>query len=111
MPRASSTTISRIAVEPALVLLLPWRRALEAVGGAHVVDEVTVDDRDGGLVVDVLDEQLGVPWGEPAVAADVDVPAVVGGDEADVLAARLGALAGTAGDPSLILCGDCAGPR
>ena len=64
------------AVEPALVLLLPGRGALQAVGGADVVHEVAVDDADGGLVVDVLDEQLGVPRGETAVAADVDVPAL-----------------------------------
>ena len=39
----------------------------------------------------------------PAVAADVQVPAVRGGDDADVLAAGLGAFAGTAGDAHLEL--------
>ena len=48
------------------------------------------------LGVEVLGEQLRVPRGEAAVAADVDVPALVGGDDADVLAAGLGALAGAA---------------
>ena len=40
---------------------------------------------------------------EAAVAADVEVPAVVGGDHADVLAAGLGALPGAAGDAELDL--------
>ena len=41
--------------------------------------------------------------GEAAVAADVEVPAVVGRDDADVLAAGLGALARAAGDAQLDL--------
>jgi hypothetical protein len=42
-------------------------------------------------------------WLEPAVAAHEEVPAVLRRDHADVLAARLGALAGTAGYPGLDL--------
>jgi hypothetical protein len=38
-----------------------------------------------------------------AVAAHVEVPALVGGDQADVLALRLGAFAGAAGDAELDL--------
>ena len=53
--------------------------------------------------VEVLREQLRVPGREAAVAADVEVPALVGGDDADVLAAGLGALAGAARDAELDL--------
>ena len=40
---------------------------------------------------------------EPAVAADVEVPALLGGDDAEVLAPGLGALAGAAGHGRLEL--------
>ena len=54
-------------------------------------------------VDDVGEEQVGVPGPEAAVAADVQVPALLGGDDAEVLAARLGALAGAAADRRLDL--------
>ena len=53
--------------------------------------------------VDAGQQQVGVPRPEAAVAADVEVPAVVGGDDADVLAPCLGAFAGAAGHPGLDL--------
>src|SRR5690606_34831282 len=55
------------------------------------------------LGVEVLGEQAGVTGGEPAVAAHVQVPALVGRDDADVLGPGLGALAGTARDAELDL--------
>ena len=58
------------------------------------------------LGVDVGQQQVGMPRPEAAVAADVKVPAVLGGDNAEVLALRLGALAGTPDTPALILCGE-----
>src|SRR5205085_5117555 len=51
----------------------------------------------------VGEEQVGVPGPEAAVAADVEVPAVLRRDDAEVLAARLGALPGAAGDRGLDL--------
>ena len=53
--------------------------------------------------VQVLGEKLGVPRGEAAVAPDIDVPSVVGGDDPDVLAAGLGALARAPGHAQLDL--------
>ena len=50
-----------------------------------------------------LAKQLGVAGPEAAVAADVEIPALLGGDDADVLAAGLGALAGAAGHARLDL--------
>jgi len=40
---------------------------------------------------------------EAAVAAEIEVPALLGGDDAEVLAAGLGALAGAATDAALEL--------
>ena len=90
-------------VEAALEVLDPARRALQAVGGADVVHHVAVDVADERLVVEVAREQLRVRRLEAAVAADVEVPALVGGDHAHVLAAGLGALAGASGDAELEL--------
>ncbi|EKT80631.1 cellobiohydrolase A [Rhodococcus opacus M213] len=90
-------------VEPALEGIDPRRGALETIRGADVEHEVPVDVADQGLVVEPTGEQLGVLRRLAAVAADVQVPAVFGGDDADVLAARLGAFAGAARDTELDL--------
>src|SRR5690606_5529775 len=91
------------AIEAALEVLLPGGCALQAVGVADVEHEVPVDDAVEGLVVDVLHEQLRVLGREAAVAAHVDVPALLRSDDAHVLAARLSAFAGAAGDSQLEL--------
>ena len=96
MPRASSTTTRRTCSMPPGELALPGRGALEPVGGADVVHEVAVDVADEGLGVEVLGQQLGVGRAHAAVAADVEVPPPLGGDDADVLALGLGALPGAA---------------
>ena len=90
-------------VETPFVLLDPRGGALQTVGGAHVVHEEAVDGAHERLGVEVLGEQAGVLGGESAVAADVEVPPLVGGDDADVLAAGLGALTGAPGDAELDL--------
>ena len=48
------------------------------------------------LLVDVGGEQVGVARLGAAVAAHVEVPALLGGDEAEVLALGLGAFADAA---------------
>src|SRR5690606_34556025 len=78
--------------------------------GADVVHEEPVDGAHQLLVGQVGGEQVGVPRPEPAVAADVEVPAALGGDHAEVLAARLGALAGAAGHRRLDLVGRAQAP-
>src|SRR5699024_2884080 len=90
-------------VYPAGVLLDPARGALELVRFADVEDEEAIDAPLERLVVEVLDEQLGVGGLGAAVAADVEVPPAVGGDHADVLRLGLGALARAAGDADLDL--------
>ena len=57
----------------------------------------------GGLLVEVGGEQVGVPGPGAAVAADVEVVALLGGDQAEVLALGLGTLADAAGDRRLEL--------
>ena len=55
------------------------------------------------LLVEVGGKQVGVAGMSPAVAADVEVPALLGGDQAEVLALGLGTLADAAGDRRLEL--------
>ena len=56
-----------------------------------------------GLLVEVGGQQVGVPRLGPAVAADVQVVPLLGGDQAEVLALRLGTLADAAGHRRLDL--------
>src|SRR5690606_11763080 len=90
-------------VQAALQALAPHRGALQLVRGADVEHQHAVDGADQGLVIQVGGEQLGVARTHAAVAADVQVPALLGGDHAGVLALRLGTLAGAAGDAELDL--------
>lgn len=90
-------------LEPALERVEPGGRALEAVGRADVEHEEAVDVAHEGLVVEVAREQPRMGGRLAAVAADVEVPALVGRDDADVLAAGLGTLAGTPRDAELDL--------
>ena len=55
------------------------------------------------LLVEVGRQQVGVPRLGAAVAADVEVVALLGGDQAEVLALGLGAFADAAGDGGLDL--------
>ena len=90
-------------VEPALGRLHPRRGALQAVGGADVEAEEAVDVADQRLLVEVRGEQFGMTRRRATVTGDIEVPAVLRGDDADVLAAGLRALAGAAGDTHLEL--------
>ena len=92
MPRRIVEDHRTEAFDAALEILEPRCRALQSVGGEDVVHQEPVDRGQQLGVAQPLREQHGVPRGEAAVAADVHVPARLGGDHADVLAARLGAL-------------------
>lgn len=92
-------------VQAAFQILAPYRGALQAVGGADVEHQEAVDGAVERCIVEVGGEQLGMARAHAAVAADVEVPAVLGGDHADVLALSLGALSGAAGHPELDLVG------
>src|SRR5471030_2426948 len=87
----------------AFAVVAPDAGALQAVGGAGVEHQEAVDVAHQRLLVEVRRQQLGVARLHAAVAADVEVPAFFGGDDADILALRLGAFAGAAGDAELDL--------
>jgi hypothetical protein len=65
---------------------------------------------DEGLVVEVGGEQVGVAGVGAAVAADIEVPAGLGGDHPDVFGAGLGALPGAARHGGLDLVGRSQAP-
>src|SRR5229473_34330 len=90
-------------VDAALQVLQPHAGALQPVAGADVEHEEAVYILNEGLVVEVGGEQVGVARLHAAVATDVKVPALLGGDDAHVLALRLGALARAARDRHLHL--------
>ena len=77
--------------------------ALQFVGAGDVEHQEAVDQLDQGLAVEVRRQQVGVARFHAAVAAHIEVPARVGGDDADVLALGFRTLAGTAGDAELHL--------
>src|SRR5581483_12291801 len=80
-------------LDAALEVLEPDAGALQAVRGADVEHQEPVGEGDQRLVVEVPGEELRVARLHAAVAADVEVPALLRGDDADVLALRLGAFA------------------
>ncbi len=71
---------------------------MQAVGGADVKHQKAVDGAQQRLPVEIACEEIRVARLHAAVAADVEIPAFVGGDNADILALRLGAFARAAGD-------------
>src|SRR5471030_1938490 len=87
----------------AFKIVAPDAGALQTVGGAGVEHQEAVDVAHQRVLVEVRRQQLGVARLHAAVAADVEVPAIFGGNDADVLALRLGAFAGAAGDAELDL--------
>src|SRR5690348_4540338 len=90
-------------IEPAIHRLEPRRRALQTICGADVEHQEPVDVADQRVVVEIARQQLRVPGRHATVTAYVQVPALLGGDDADVLALRLRALAGTPRDGHLDL--------
>src|SRR5467141_172460 len=90
-------------VDAALQVLQPHAGALQPVAGADVEHEEAVDVLNQFLFIQILCKQISVSRLHAAVAAHVQVPAFFRGDDADVLALRLGALARAARDRHLHL--------
>ncbi|ENO77080.1 cellobiohydrolase A [Thauera sp. 27] len=90
-------------VEATLQVVAPGTGALQAVGRAHVEHQEAVDQAHQGGLVEVGGDQLGMARLHAAVAAHVEVPAALGGDDAHVLALGLGAFARAARDAELDL--------
>jgi len=78
---------------------------LQAIGGAHIEHQKAVDVADQGVAFEIGGEEVGVARPHAAVTTHIEIPAVLGGDDADILALRLGALPGAAGDRELELVG------
>ena len=79
----------------------PDARSRQPVGRHDVIRQEAVDVLERRLFVEIARQQIGVPRLRAAVAADVQVVALLGGDQADVLALRLGTFADAAGDGHL----------
>ncbi len=90
-------------VEAALEVLHPHRCALQAIGCADVEHQKAVNQGDQRRIVETRGEQIRMARPHAAVATDVEIPADLGGDDADVLALRLRALSGAAGHGELEL--------
>ena len=90
-------------VDAAFQVLEPGRSALQPVAGADVEHQEAVDVPDQRGCIEIARQQVRVPRLHAAIAADVEIPAVLGGDDADVLALRLGAFARAAGHRELDL--------
>ena len=76
----------------------PDAGARQPVGRADVVHQKPVDVPDGRFFVEIGGQQFGMARLGAAVAADVQVIAVLGGDQADVLGLSLGTFAHAARD-------------
>ena len=90
-------------LDAALEVVEPARRPLQPVGRADVEHEEPVEIPDEGLFVEIRGEELRVLGLHSPVATEVEVVALLGGDDAEVLALRLGALARAARDRGLQL--------
>ena len=94
-------------VEAAVEPLQPGRGALQPVGGADVEHEEPVDEPDQRLGRRGPRRAARRGAGSAAaVAADVEVPAVLGGDDADVLAAASAHSRAQPETADLSLCGE-----
>ena len=90
-------------VEATLEVLHPHGRALQAIRRADVEHEKAVHELDQRGVVEARGEEVGMPRPHAAIAADVEIPADLGGNDAHILALRLGAFPGTPGNGELEL--------
>ena len=80
-------------LDPALELVEPRRSALQPIRGADVEHQEAIEGAEHRILVEVGREEHGVLRLHAAVAAHVEVVAVLGRDHAEVLALRFGALA------------------
>src|SRR5258706_7998957 len=90
-------------VDAALKVLQPDAGALQPIAGADVEHQEAVDVSNQLFIAQVFRKQIGMPRLHAAVVSHVQVPALLGGDDADVLALRLRAFARAAGHRHLQL--------
>ncbi|CCJ75563.1 hypothetical protein BN135_627 [Cronobacter muytjensii 530] len=85
-------------VDAAFEIIHPGTGALQAIGGTDVEHQEAVNGAQQGLAVEIAGKEIRMARLHAAVAADVKIPAFIGCDHAHILALRLGAFAGAAGD-------------
>src|SRR5690606_10828578 len=90
-------------VEPAFHVVHPGGSTLQTVCRADVEHQEAVDVADQGFVIQIRSEQIRVSGLHATVAAHIQVPAALGGNDADVFALGLCAFTGTAGHRHLDL--------
>ena len=103
MPSRSSQIDLLEVFQAAFEIVAPDGGALQAIGGADVEHQEAVDVADQRRLIEIGGQQLRVARLHAAVAADVQIPAFLGRDDADILALRLGAFARAAGHGELDL--------
>ena len=87
--------------DAALQVIHPGAGSLQAIGGTDIEHQQTIDAADQRRFVEIAGKQVGVTRFHPAVAADVQIPAFVGGNHPDIFPLGFSAFAGAAGDRHL----------
>src|SRR3984893_7982687 len=95
-------------VQAPFEVVAPCRGALQTVGRANVEHEEPVDVADQRVLIEIGREQLRVAGFYSPVAADIQVPALLGCNHSDVLALRLSAFTGASRHAELDLVGRAA---
>ena len=85
-------------VDASLKIIHPGTGTLQTVGGTNIEHQQPVDTADKGGFIQIAGEQVGMARLHTAVAANVQIPALLRSDDANILALGLRAFAGTAGD-------------
>src|SRR5437879_3252750 len=88
-------------LQPPFKVVPPRGGALQAIRRADVEHEKPVDVADERVFVEIPGKELRVAWPHAAVSAYVEIPALLGGDHANVFALRLRALTRASGDCQL----------
>ncbi len=83
-------------VETAFQVIHPGAGALQAIRRADVKHQEAIDGADQRFIIEIAGKEIRVARLHAAVAAQIEVPAFVRGDDSDVFTLRLGAFAGTA---------------
>ena len=85
-------------VDPALKVIHPGTGALQAIGGTNIEHQQPVNTADKRGFIKIAGEQVGMARLHAAVAANVQVPPLLRGDNPNIFPLGFRAFAGTAGD-------------
>jgi len=85
-------------VDAPFKIIHPGAGALQAIGGTDIEHQEAIHEFNQRGVIQIAGEQIRMTRLHTAVSADIQVPALIGGDHTNVFPLRFGTLAGTAGD-------------